>query len=94
MNSLFVFLAFISGTIAIAFLVVGTIEFSEKPLPEGWRGYVALFLDLITLSPLGTIIFGYQSNWRLQRESRKVIYTGLIALAVTILFGYLAIHTA
>lgn len=94
MHTLFIILTCLAGLLGFSFLLAGIMGLQDPQPPKDWRGGMLRFMDAVFLGALGSIVLGFQKNWRTEKEARAMIYSGLVAFAAFLLFGYLAIQSA
>jgi hypothetical protein len=94
MHALWISLAWLSGVFAFAFLLGGVVGLQDVEPPKDRLGKSLQVIDLIFLGGLGSMVSDTVKNWETQAEKRSLIWSGLAFLAATVLFAFLASHTA
>jgi len=92
METLWLILTWIAGTLAFAFLLAGAMGMWDFE-PKETRGTTGRWIDVLLLSGLLSLAAGFEKNWHSRNEARQLFYAGLFALGATILFACLTAYS-
>jgi hypothetical protein len=92
MHSLWIVLTCFAGLLAFGFLLAGLLGFLDFERLNSPGNRIPGLVDALLLGGAGFMVSSVAKNWSHGKEARRMIYTGLVALVILLVFGYLAAH--